>query len=649
MDLSQVSFSKVTLNVQSPKDGGVSLNKGELLKGLVQEVSPEGLVMLVLKGKLIEAVTEVMVRPGQELYLMVDEFKNGKTYLKVVTPETMGRLEEANISANLKNIGIAVKDETIILARKLLQHNMPVTQSNMNELARGASQLGGANPRNLEIAAFAMSRGINGKTVLPALDQLLSPRGDLSQLIPLINRLINVLSENDVFPNVNPTSSQPAAETDNIAAKNSGNQSAVTGPPVDAKANQAPARVGLESLLARAVPSNSSAPPTPVERMTGNNNPTPDGSGSATNSVNTGSAAHDTVARTAAYNPPAFALSAQDEPQPAANGSNQKAPAAQPNNPGPENAPRQPAAGQTAPLPEQAKPAIITPPLEPLRTDKTITTAASLPASPEEAPPTANEAGAAQRSSMGNGPGAENGFLLINDDQPETASSANRTIIELLNSLKETMEMDPREAASRLAGKIKASNDLQPEILKALVLMEDILKDSEVQEKIPLLKDLATRLENLEKELTGQRIFNLAPRAAGESFAGYYYFSFPVKMEQGYSLCQVRVNRDSRRKLRDVDSMSVVVSLNTARLGTVLFHVEWRRSGELILQGRVENQSSCDFLNKNIGELVDGLKNLGYRVINQGIKVSTPQELELRPALEEAPEKVRPFGIDVKV
>ena len=167
MEPSQISLNKVTLNVSSPKDGGVSLNKGEMVKGTVQEVRPDGLVMIVIKGKLVEAVSEVPVKPGQDLYLLVDDFRNGKTYLKLVSPEMMGKIENANIKANLQQMGITAKEETVLLASKLVQHNLPVTPDSLNELARVVKLIGGSNPKNLEIAAFAANSALSLPVALP--------------------------------------------------------------------------------------------------------------------------------------------------------------------------------------------------------------------------------------------------------------------------------------------------------------------------------------------------------------------------------------------------------------------------------------------------------------------------------------------------
>ncbi|MGI5921668.1 MAG: hypothetical protein ACOX6I_08035, partial [Syntrophomonadaceae bacterium] len=184
MDFNQVSLNKILLNLTAPQEKGISFNKGEILKGLVQDSRSNGLVTLMIKGQLIEAFTEVMVKPGQQLFLMVDDQREGKTYLKVVTPQVMSEIETANLSAGLLEVGIPAKEENLLMARKLLQHNLPVTQENINTLARGVKILGEPNSRNLEIVAWAQSQGINiNSKTLTAVDKFTAAQGSLTRAL----------------------------------------------------------------------------------------------------------------------------------------------------------------------------------------------------------------------------------------------------------------------------------------------------------------------------------------------------------------------------------------------------------------------------------------------------------------------------------
>jgi hypothetical protein len=52
-----------------------------------------------------------------------------------------------------------------------------------------------------------------------------------------------------------------------------------------------------------------------------------------------------------------------------------------------------------------------------------------------------------------------------------------------------------------------------------------------------------------------------------------------------------------------------------------------------------------------MGQLVDSLGQLGYSVINLGVRVARKDETadKLKPQMEEAAVKLRPFSIDVTV
>ncbi|MDD3268294.1 MAG: hypothetical protein PHX14_03160 [Syntrophomonadaceae bacterium] len=197
MESSQVFLNKVMLNIPTSKDQGLNLAKGEVLRGVVQEVKADGLISILIKGQVIEAVSEVPVRPGQQMQLMVEDFRDGRTYLKALTPELLTRIENTNISMNLKDIGVPAKESNVIMAKKLLAHNLPVTVSNLNGLSKGMTLLGGTNARNMEIAAFAMQRGIPlTQQSLNSLAQFTAPGNALPQLVKDILQSLATLSSN---------------------------------------------------------------------------------------------------------------------------------------------------------------------------------------------------------------------------------------------------------------------------------------------------------------------------------------------------------------------------------------------------------------------------------------------------------------------
>ena len=449
MDNNQVSLTRMMLNIATPSDQGISFSRGEILQGGVQEVRADGLVMMFLKGRLIEAATEIMVKPGQQLFLMVDDFRDGKTYLKVLNPERMEKLENANISANLQSMGMPVKEENVLFARKLLQHNLPVTPQNLNEMQKGVNILGAANPRNLEIVTLALARGLPlNPQVLNALLQFTDPGSDLStQLKNLIQNL-----------------------------------------------TQIPRQVGGEALSS---------------------------GGDIISSLSTG-----------------------------------------------------------------------------IRSD---------------------------------GDGLK--------------------LLALIRPLLDVLQIDLNNNPGAIRENLQNLLQSEKELIRALILVQDLIKGGEPGSKIPLISELLNRIEGMERELSGQRIFNYISRMPDSNF-NYYYFSFPVKINDEYRLCQMRVNREAGNKLlKDLDNIKCIVSLDTANMGRVLFHVNWNMNRTITLQGVVESDEVMHYFNKHINQLIQGLNQLGYTVNNLGVRrVKKDEEMvKLRPVMEEVPMKFRPFSIDVTV
>ncbi|SHH15438.1 hypothetical protein SAMN02745221_01810 [Thermosyntropha lipolytica DSM 11003] len=189
---SHVSLNKVQLNINFPGEEGLKLSPGEILKGQVKDVKDNGLILIYLKGRLIEALSEVMLKPGDSLYLMVEDFKEGKAYLKVLNPERLNAIANDVLSLRLKEIGISPREQDIMIARKLIQYNLPLTGENIKKLEIGTRLLGEFNARNLEIAAFALARGIPlNKETLGLIAYHLDKNTDLAKLLANIFRLVS--------------------------------------------------------------------------------------------------------------------------------------------------------------------------------------------------------------------------------------------------------------------------------------------------------------------------------------------------------------------------------------------------------------------------------------------------------------------------
>ncbi|MDD3880359.1 MAG: hypothetical protein PHP26_10310, partial [Syntrophomonas sp.] len=217
----------------------------------------------------------------------------------------------------------------------------------------------------------------------------------------------------------------------------------------------------------------------------------------------------------------------------------------------------------------------------------------------------------------------------------------------LLETLYLNLEGDSREISNRLQNALASER----EIIRGLNLLQDIIKSDSMASKNSLITDLLNRIEGMERELSGQRMLNFVSRGAMDSSSNYFYFAFPVQLGEEYRLGQLRINRElGKRGLNKQDNIRFIVSLDTAQMGVVLFHVNWKRIGEMEVQGVVERQEIREYLNRNLGELFQGLESLGYRVKNLGIKVVEREEdMRLRLALEETPLSIRPFGIDLRV
>lgn len=569
MEYSQVSFNKIMLNIATPQGEGINFNKGEILKGLVQEVKDDGLVMLFIKGKLIEAASEIMVKSGQQLYLMVDEYRDGRTYLKVVTPQMMGEIENTNLSASLRDQGVASSQENLQSARKLLDYNLPVTTSNLNNLSRSTKMLGGYSPRNFEIAGFAMSRDmVLSQSTLTALSRFVSSgTGDVAKLLNDIEQILSVL--------INADDSIPEAGT----------------PPIPSASN--PVRASLAGTVQ--LPLIIEAEPNLTDQV------------------------------------PRTTMASRSNPDMTVN---------------PSTDGRDQVSGRTADsLIQESQ--VSKPSVNPL------TQASSFVAAPDqnnsEAQPgvqvsTNDLNGKAVPSTPTTMPISADAFITGTDRNiKETLDLVQR----LFNSLILKADDAVPENAQKLASRIKS----EPDIIKNLQILADIINNTKPEVHSSALKELASRLEGMEKEITGQRLFNIASRLPGDNIINGYYFAIPVQNENELRLCQLKIHRDTKKTLQMQDSIRFIVSLDTKNLGMVLFYVDWKRRGELNLQGVVENKETQQHLNANSGSLIAKLQALGYKVTFSGIKLSQPAEiLDLRPALGGKPETaVRPFSIDVIV
>lgn len=658
MDSNQVSLTRMMLNIATPSDQGISFSRGEILQGSVQEVRADGLVMMYLKGRLIEAATEVMVKPGQQLFLMVDDFRDGKTYLKVLNPERVEKLENANISANLQSMGMPVKEENVMFARKLLQHNLPVTPQNLSEVQKGVNILGAANSRNLEIVTLALSRGLPlNQQVLNALLQFTDPGSDLGKLLKNLIQNLNQLSRQ-----VGGEVSQPEGRVPTPVSSTAGQGAILETGAGGGSKTQPSGTYNQQSNLSSAAGKLNWAENLQLQNTTVT---TPERAVAQTGAGLAGrEVSYPTETRTGGIQtpvtgsalPPTASESARDtgrvpvqvtimQPDGDEASTMNRAAAERPG--------QQPAAERPAGTPVAVTPSgndgkqagTVNQPIDE-RTTGTV-----------NRPVVENPGGQVMSERATGSLIADSEVLSVGGDKTSSLSTGIRSdgdmlkFLALIRPLLDILQIDLNNNPAAIRDSLQNVLQSEKELVRALILVQDLIKDGETGSKLPLISELLNRIEGMEKELSGQRIFNYISRIPDSNF-NYYYFSFPVKINNEYRLCQMRVNREAGNKLlKDQDNIKFIVSLDTANMGMVLFHVNWNKNKTLTLQGVVESDKVVHYFNEHINQLIHGLNQLGYTVNNLGVRrVKKDEEMvKLRPVMEEVPMKFRPFSIDVTV
>lgn len=433
----QVNLNKFSLNISTVSKSALKFNQGEILKGQVEEIKGNGLISINLKGEIIEALSTVEVNKGQELYLTVDNIKNGKAILKILTPKILSKMENSNLSNTLKEMNLPNHVKNLQMAKKLVQHKLPLTAENMKTISKGINLLNGPSPKNLELVGLAMAKDlpINSQT-LESLFQFVEGESNMASLTEEVVSLMDQ-AEGSVG------NSQFKASNDSFKL--------------------------LEDII------------------------------------------------------------------------------------------------ETIRLPV---------------------------------------------------------------DQNSTSDSTN----EITES-------------------IKTNLNNKEDLVKGMDLVKNILKEKEIpQASKNIVNTLINKIDETEKELIGQNLLNVISKVSDNKDFPFYYLSFPVKFENEYRMSQIKISKGSGKKsLRDMDNIRFVVSLDTRNLGLVLFHVDWRKSEGLKIEGLVENELSLKYIEKNIGKLIENLESLNYRVGYNGIKISENINKDMSLKLEEKTEEIRPFQIDIRV
>lgn len=187
------------------------------------------------------------------------------------------------------------------------------------------------------------------------------------------------------------------------------------------------------------------------------------------------------------------------------------------------------------------------------------------------------------------------------------------------------------------------------EVIRALALIQEVLVNSSETGK-PLLNETVKLLQAAEGELLGQAAFNSAERQTNNQQPGFYYFAIPLEINGADRTMELRVYKDDRgkRRLDELEEVRLAVSLSTANLGIVLFHVTWQKDAGLVIQGAVNNTRSKEIIEQDFDSLKQRLIDIGYRVQFLGMKVAAEPE-RLRPGFETKELEIRMLGIDIRV
>ena len=657
----QAAQDRFILNTAQAVEAGENLAQfiqGEILKGVVGKINPAGTISMIINGKPVEAASEVSVSPGQHLYLLVDGFKNGLTYLKVISEDGSAALDENTLSVNLRGIGVPTNADTILIANKLLQHDLPVNSQNIAMIFKAVSMIGGLTTRNLDMAAFFLEHNIPlDKNILPLIDQFISSDGDLSRLV---QELFQLLARMEAIVKSDSSSQDAPAVVITRGSYNQANAAALnpngTGAASASPATSAVANPGIAVMPNSAVPEVATAT-----------------TGGGAVQANVPLAASSTVAVAASpiisadANPGAAVISNVAVPEAATATAGGEADSA--------NIPltgsitvTEPAstAGSTVSNSGAVTPSNVAVPEaataggEADSANIPLTGSNTSAATSGEAVPAIVPGDAAHFASITANPApviqaayqppvklhpSASGIAAAREEAPLDLAEFVKTLRAVLDSATGKITGSGHDVNPVLQGMIKDRTLL----LNNLRLLFEMVSADVMLNKTPAGRELLARISALQQQITGQALFNGAVKLGQDVFNNNFYFSFPVVIDNQLSYCQLRIQKNTGNRLDRQDNIKLVVSLDTPSLGIVMFHIDWHRQGYIQLQGVMETPEVVAFIEKNMDELIFKLGELGYKVNNLGIKAAkTPEELALKPQTKETKQdKITPFSIDV--
>ncbi|MGE5415946.1 MAG: flagellar hook-length control protein FliK [Acidobacteriota bacterium] len=626
MEIRADFLTRALLNLPQTEGDSAGLVKGEVLKGLIVEVKDDGSVVLNLKGMMMEARTEgVALLAGQDLFLLVDDFREGKTYLKVVTPEMLDNLQRDKISSGIEQqLGLKPNQNLVDVGQKLVQHGLPVTRDNIEVLIKGARDLGGVTGKNLETTALALAGGVktDAKT-LSALQQFMSNPVTVKQVL---EEAINIIRSGRVQVSEEPAPPPEAAPihtpTPNQPQDTKPASTQMRQPLAPTEPEQVPAAPANQQEVQIKVSQNTQIQPANTQQTT----VTP--------------TQPDNKTASATPQPQAAPVNPQEVPE------DNSRPVPLPAN----TEQTKPTAGQ--PVPAQVLPETIK--SDGMASKVVLINQASIPVQEDPIPPPQSQTVPvrSETSDSTNRPSVQT--PPPSDAMSFPVASPGGLVDKMENLLKmlvPLMELKG-ESKEQIMHTLKQHFAENKEVVKALTVLEDLLRKDPITEKNAANQLLLTRLQTAEREVLGQAAFNSLDRVVGQDNQySYYYFNLPMTANGQEIPVHLKVYKDGKgkRRLDEMNEVKVAIGLNTQNMGSVVFHVTWRRNEGLALQGVVENEPTRQFLDQNMRSLTQRLEEMGYQVNFHGIK-TLPQEERLRPALDKVePGKVKVLGIDIKV
>lgn len=696
MNLQGLSFNR-SADIQLKPEAALKLQAGDVVRGIIQAITTDGLVQLLVRGKSVLAEAQVPVQAGQELYLQVDRMENGKLYMRVVDPQAQAELPDLALRGMLTKLGLKSDEITNSIARKLIAYNLPVSKENVEAVVKMANLLPDNQGRAVEAAVYALSRGarLTDARQLTGLIQFFSNPSAPQEVRQAITRLITP-SEGEELPLLKIPNNSTESDTPKTNINSAANNPAIGNKtPESTTINQTlnrdnqgtsqaiPNRAGAPEV-SDGIPQNKNTPvpgtvsesdPVPFKMNVQNNNDKlqPQQSGtlkeSSADQLKTGSNQFQNAeaasgktgmppnlqspARTATSVsvPGATVVNDLPETQVLINlpNSNKGETSPGPSSPPPTAANRQDGMPTAA---RQAAP-------ENLNTTVPRGASADVPATPRPAgsiqqrnvPPGQEAIDKSGITSMlsnltsaeGQGRTAEALSTLLRPN--ETLNQAARQISDIFRPVIENLitDMDTNKPdANQIKQALKEQQSLLPELRLARQLLDGAGGSSS--------HPIRTAVEFMERELNGQLLYNRLEASSGREQSSLY-FTLPLRWQGNIQNTEINVNwrREGITRAANPGYLTVNVGLSTVNLGTMVFHLR-TQGKQLRLSAYLDNYDAKNLLDDKVPDLITAISQLGFETIFMGSQVVDQPQLRPEFIDEPATENLPPVtGLDLKV